>query len=416
MKKLTFAALCVLLPSLVLASEASSFGTKEKLILKTIWKDLGYQKELTFQDHDSSPTPKQETKDEHAHLTPGQRKILELKKKNRLKIKNLHSKKKSFEKLSLKEQWQQKQSSLRADTLSKRSQERARIDKIKNQWKQKREQFFKELDGYKDAQFKFEKPLKPIPKHLLKKSVVKKKITKLPFSLVKSSLTLPIRDQKARPTCAAFAAVRAIELRLLGQGQNRNLSEQYFYWSSKPKCRQRPCARKGSWVTHGLKYSMGQSGPNIPAESSCPYSPVDSSSNQTQIPLQTDCSHGLVGVKNFARVDTLSQATSYLDKNLPLIIALELSPNFYSTKGLVGLSNMKSSASTDSHAKGHALVLVGYMNLPKKLHATEGSVCFLTANSWGEGWGVGGHACLSENWIKRHRIANAMIAIDQLKY
>ena len=42
------------------------------------------------------------------------------------------------------------------------------------------------------------------------------------------------------------------------------------------------------------------------------------------------------------------------------------------------------------------------MKLPSKLHKTEGKFCFLTANSWGEGWGIGGHACLSENWIKHH--------------
>ena len=42
------------------------------------------------------------------------------------------------------------------------------------------------------------------------------------------------------------------------------------------------------------------------------------------------------------------------------------------------------------------------MLLPKNLRETEGKYCFLTANSWGAGWGIGGHACLSENWIKYH--------------
>ena len=69
----------------------------------------------------------------------------------------------------------------------------------------------------------------------------------------------------------------------------------------------------------------------------------------------------------------------------------------------------------DSHSAGHALLLIGYMKLPKSMHDSEGDICFITANSWGEGWGRGGFGCLTENWIKNYRVDNAFIALNKIE-
>ena len=53
------------------------------------------------------------------------------------------------------------------------------------------------------------------------------------------------------------------------------------------------------------------------------------------------------------------------------------------------------------------------MKLPQKYWAQEGKMCFIIANSWGKGWGLGGHACLTETWVQNHIFAK-LSYVDQL--
>lgn len=68
----------------------------------------------------------------------------------------------------------------------------------------------------------------------------------------------------------------------------------------------------------------------------------------------------------------------------------------------------------DSHAQGHSILLVGLVKIPTSLN--EGQYCFITANSWGEGWGQGGHSCISENWLISQRQVNPFVVVNHLKY
>jgi C1A family cysteine protease len=45
----------------------------------------------------------------------------------------------------------------------------------------------------------------------------------------------------------------------------------------------------------------------------------------------------------------------------------------------------------------------------------EGTGCFLVTNSWGVGWGQGGHACVSEKWLKYHKRINPYVIIKGVK-
>lgn len=126
---------------------------------------------------------------------------------------------------------------------------------------------------------------------------------------------------------------------------------------------------------------------------------------------------GLVQIKKFSEIKTMAEVIEKLKDNTPVIIATKLSENFYKNNGLVLLSDLKTgSASKDHHAKGHALLAMGMMELPVKLKEKEGSYCLMVANSWGKGWGAGGYACLSEKWLLQYRLPSSFISIDEVTY
>ena len=118
-------------------------------------------------------------------------------------------------------------------------------------------------------------------------------------------------------------------------------------------------------------------------------------------------------VKDYQYLENLDQVIKHLNRGKPVIASIKLSPNFYSNKGLVLSSEKNKGSSMDQHGAGHAVLIVGHIKLPKVLN--EGSVCFVTANSWGEGWGVNGHACLSEKWMLEHRKTNPFVVVDALE-
>ena len=168
-------------------------------------------------------------------------------------------------------------------------------------------------------------------------------------------------------------------------------------------------------MRQGYLYSQGFTGRDIPLEKNCPYITTPKSSNETQVPLPYGCqSQGHVKVRDFETLDTLDEVLESLENNQPVIAGFKLSPNFYDSKGLIKFSDAHRGGRTDSHAAGHALLLIGFIKLPPSMHATEGQVCILTANSWGEGWGRGGYACLTEKWMLSFRIRNAFISLKSI--
>ena len=75
------------------------------------------------------------------------------------------------------------------------------------------------------------------------------------------------------------------------------------------------------------------------------------------------------------------------------------------TKGLVRANDpVNKQQAAGMHAAGHAMLLIGYIKLPQALEAEEGRYCVVMANSWSEGWGAGGYACLTEQWMEDNLI------------
>lgn len=284
-------------------------------------------------------------------------------------------------------------------------------EEVKNQraqWQKEQDIFLGKIKVYKENTFKI--PVKV-------ETIIEKKIeSKVPEILVVGgALDVPIRDQEARPTCAAFAGIRSLEVLAAQNGKDLDLSEQYLYWASKPDCQQSPCQSKGSWVTTGFQYSMKQTRVDIPQEKVCAYNKNTQNSNETQIPLGPDCQMGEVQVESFTPVKTLTDVLQTLKSNLPVILAIKLTENFYLNQGLVTLENQNVGGKLDEHSLGHAVLAVGILELPVKMKEKEGSYCLIVANSWGLGWGAGGHACLTESWLLRNRMSASFVAVNRLK-
>ncbi len=278
------------------------------------------------------------------------------------------------------------------------------------QWQREQDIFLGRVKEYRENS---------VPLPVKEEKIVEKKLTEpVPeVTVVNGAFSVPIRDQRARPTCAAFAGARALEILLAQHEIQRDLSEQYLYWASKPDCRKEPCQNKGSWVAEGFRHSMASKGPDIPAESECAYRTEGNPQNETQVPLDPSCAEGAVRVGAYSPVRTLSEVVDLLKKNIPVVLGAKLSENFYINQGLVLIaeSTKKLGAVLDAHNTGHAFLAVGVLELPVKLRATEGSYCILVANSWGKGWGAGGYACVTENWLVKFRVPSPFVAATRLE-
>lgn len=412
-----------LLLILALPLSQSWSQTKGELILSELRTQVGPTQvpttptPTTFLTQDALPTPTPTPT-----LSQGESKVQEMLQKNRERLKALREGKQTPTPAP-------KQSTDRAAELRARYENRAqakrdafneRAREIRQRWAKKRQEFLKNVDQYKAQTYSLEdlvnvgsaaKPFEYKGKSLLIKG--HNYSLSGPETVIKGALELTVRDQGKRPTCAAFAAVRALEvLDLKAKTKNpREFSEQFFYYASKPKCQQSPCEGRGSWVTSGLDYLKVSP---MPLASQCPYSPQSVDGNQTQIPLAQKCFEGERLNIKYQSLTSLDQLAGVVTKQHPIIVGVRLTPSFYQTKGLVLHSQAERMGAMDEHAQGHALVIVGMIPLPEDVKIKEGNYCYIVANSWGEGWGIGGHACVSRKWLEHQLVPRALVALEQI--
>ena len=408
-------------------SRGEDLTEQEKIILSTLWLKSGHKQEWQEKTPDEvvikpdeKPIPTPAPTPTEKPMSAGQKKIQEMMAANKARIKAMREQEKRDEAAqpnrpeTLQEKVANNLKKNREKVQATRQGWIEQRNRTWEKWKMARDHFLKkELPIVKEQTFnlgegapysskkKLMKPLKVFPKD----DVI----------LIKGSLNLPVRTQGQRPTCAAFSAIRAIESILVSNGQNIDLSEQYFYYASKPDCQRSPCLTKGSWVNQSIDQSFKSTKADIPLEKNCPYNPLPKPGNETQIPLMNQCHQGAVKISNYTKIESMNEIVNSLQKGYPIIAGFKLSPNFYETEGLVTLSDSNLSGQTDAHAGGHALVLLGLMKLPADLYRSEGRYCFIASNSWGEGYGVGGYSCLTEKWVQRYRVRNPFIAISSVQ-
>jgi hypothetical protein len=303
-----------------------------------------------------------------------------------------------------------------ADDLAKMKAEDKKIrdgwkKEVKDQlrtWQIQQKIFLGKIKVYKEATF----PIQVKEEKIVEKPILPRDIPEI--HIVHSSFRIPVKDQDGRATCAAFTGVRAMEILLAQNEEMRDLSEEYFYWASKPECQKSACSKKGSWVTKGYEFSANRPVVDIPVEKTCPYETQIDKNNETHVPLKPTCQDGVVKVAKYEQIKTLSEAIDRLKKNMPVIMSSKLTPNFYINEGMVTIEDSEKNGSVDSHAMGHAYLAVGIMELPEKLHEKEGKFCLVVNNSWGKGWGAGGYSCLTENWILKYRLPSSFVALKSV--
>ncbi len=319
---------------------------------------------------------------------------------------------------SLRDQYLKNLSNLKQKNKDTLKSMRSQVQDTYARWKEKQQEFLKNLKYYKENTI----PLQSLSSSAPQGSFAKKskslvlssaKASTQDVWLIPRAFEVPVRDQAKRPTCAAFAGIRAHELLLAQNGIDVDLSEQYFYWVSKPNCATRPCNDKGSWVLEALEQTHNQ-GKSIPKEQDCPYVDTSLPGNETQIPMSGGCTgRGVAQAKEYYPLNSQAEIKATLEQNIPVMAGFTLTPNFYTTKGIVTLAESNLAGATDSHAGGHALIIVGHMKLGEK-YQNEGTLCYIVSNSWSEGWGAGGHACLTEAWVKKNLIPRALMALRSI--
>jgi len=281
-----------------------------------------------------------------------------------------------------------------------------------NKWIEDKKMFKKRLPAYKENLVDLGSFSQDDKTSIVKsKSKLSIRYTGSDAVVVPGAFFAEVKDQGKRATCSAFASTRAIEISLAQNGKQERLSDQYIYYASKPTCQSSPCSNKGSWGLPALEKSKEAPTPDIPTEDSCPYSKDQLTNNETQIPLNGGCFNGKFKVRSFQQVKNMNGIIKSLDDGSPVIAGFKLSPNFYNNNGVI-LSKEANGVSAKAHGSGHAILLVGYMKIPQTLN--EGEVCFITANSWGVGWGKGGHACLSEKWVNQYRYDIPFLAVESV--
>jgi C1A family cysteine protease len=297
----------------------------------------------------------------------------------------------------------------RAETKKVQEQWKKEVKDQLKQWQKEQKIFEGKIKVYKENTFVL--PVK-------EEKIVEKKVSlsTLPdVHIINSAFEIPVRDQNSRPTCSAFSGIRAMEILLAQNKRLLDLSEQYFYWASKPNCQNGPCTEKGSWITNGYRYSKQQSQIDIPLETYCTYKAESQPANETQVPLTPTCKDGVAQVNAYEEVRTLSEAIDKLKKDFPVVMAAKLSENFYKNSGLITLEDSKKiSGKMDSHSLGHSFLAVGVMELPVKLHSTEGNYCIVVVNSWGKGWGAGGYSCITQNWFEKFRQPSPFVVVTKV--
>lgn len=222
--------------------------------------------------------------------------------------------------------------------------------------------------------------------------------------VVAGAFDVPIRDQSGRGTCAAFSGVRALELLAAQNAVSIDLSEQRFYANARPECAKASCADGGTWAGTGYDISVKNKGYDQALESACPYVPSPVVGNDTQTPLERTCGRGVARVTGVRGVRTHGDLLASLNANRPVVLGTRLSDNFFKAKsGFITLADaLKAPKASGMHAAGHAYLAVGYIKMPAAMQRSEGGTCIIVANSWSEGWGRGGYACVTESWLAHH--------------
>ena len=198
----------------------------------------------------------------------------------------------------------------------------------------------------------------------------------------------PARDQGARPTCLAFAASDTHAG--LRDGWAPLSCEFAFYAAQKRAGRPPTSGALLSTMLDALRLD-GQ-----PDEKGWPYLAAGPADHRLWTPPATV---GPLYGRNGQRDGTdLSSILAALDRDTPVLMLTMLSRSFFQPRGdgVVDPANDE----LPEPAQRHAVVAVGHGTV-------DGTPAILIRNSWGPGWGLEGHAWLTERFLAPRLFATA---------
>lgn len=189
----------------------------------------------------------------------------------------------------------------------------------------------------------------------------------------------PARDQGTRPTCVAFATS---DVHAAARVMREPLSVEHLYYHAVQRT---PGGHPDVGVNlrtilHALLHD-GQA-----AEGGWPYMdklPPDLAAWKP--PVTATPVHRCAST--IAKSPTTAICT-HLDMGLPVLLALTITEAFYSPNA----DGIVTPTANDPKAASHAVVAVAYGTQAKQQH-------ILVRNSWGESWGLAGHAWLPSTYL-----------------
>lgn len=199
----------------------------------------------------------------------------------------------------------------------------------------------------------------------------------------------PARDQGQRPTCFAFAASAAHER---ARANAAHLSVEYLHYFGVRRSHQNPNRGLNSAAVTAALRDDGQ-----PIEAAWPYvgtAPVAATWGR---PMTTEPFHKATLALSSRTVDEVRALVQALR---PVVLLMAVTTALYlpDADGLV-----HSTASDTITAGRHALLAVG------SGHSSSTSY-LLVRNSWGLGWGLNGHAWLTDAYISANLRDTAIIS------
>lgn len=190
----------------------------------------------------------------------------------------------------------------------------------------------------------------------------------------------PARDQGLRPTCLAFATTSAHEVL---HALNEPLSPEWLYYHAVSLAGDPPDAGSKLGTTAVVLAANGQ-----PFDAHWSYQTTASAGTwgPPSVPSQIFRAAGQISAVD---VDAICIR---LNKDIPSVIALRVDRTFDQWQQVEGEAVLSNAPPPYNNDSAHAVLIVGHGVL-------SGSRFLKVRNSWGVGWGINGHAWVSEKYV-----------------